>query len=98
MAVKIGIIGCGAITKRAFLPGFAKPGSPEAKKALPYYNHYGCEHAEVVALADIDVESAKSLAREFNVPEVFKDWKEVLKIKEIDAVCINTSAIRNVNA
>jgi predicted dehydrogenase len=90
MTIKIGIIGCGAITKRAFLPGFAEPGSAQALKALPYYNHYGCENAEVIALADIDEHSAKSLAKTFKVPQVFQDWKELLKIREMDAVCINT--------
>jgi UDP-N-acetylglucosamine 3-dehydrogenase len=90
MAVKIGIIGCGAITRRAFLPGFAQPGSAEAKKANPYYDHGGCKNAEVVALSDVDVEKAKDLAAEFHVPRTYDDWHDLLADKQIDAVCINT--------
>jgi UDP-N-acetylglucosamine 3-dehydrogenase len=90
MTVKIGIIGCGAITRRAFLPGFARPGSVEAKKANPYYDHGGCENAEVVALADVDISKAKALAEEFHVPRVYEDWHNLLEDKGVDAVCINT--------
>jgi UDP-N-acetylglucosamine 3-dehydrogenase len=90
MAVKIGIIGCGAITRRAFLPGFARPGSDEAKKANPYYDHGGCENAEVMALADVDIAIAKDLAEEFHVPQVYEDWHDLLADRHVDAVCINT--------
>jgi len=90
MTVKIGIIGCGAITRRAYLPGFAAPGTKEARKANPYFFHGGTENGEVIALADIEINNAKSLADEFKVKYIYQDWKKLIANKEIDAVCINT--------
>jgi predicted dehydrogenase len=83
MTVKIGIIGCGTITPRAFLPGFAPPGSPEARRAHPYYNHGVCENAEVLALADVDFAQAESLAVEFHVPHVYSEWRKLLANDEM---------------
>jgi len=89
MTVKIGIIGCGAITRRAYLPGFASPGTEEAMKTNPHYYFGGCENGEVIALADIDLNKAESLAEEFKIKYVYQDWKELIANKEINAVCIN---------
>ncbi len=90
MAVRVGIIGCGAITRRAYLPGFSKPGSANASKANPYYESGGCENAHVVALSDVDGARARALAEEFQVPHVYEDWHELLAQKDVDAVCVNT--------
>ncbi|MCS7253796.1 MAG: Gfo/Idh/MocA family oxidoreductase [Armatimonadota bacterium] len=45
---------------------------------------------EVVACADIVVERAKQRASEFDVPHALKDYRELLRMDEIDAVCICT--------
>ena len=90
MSVRIGIIGSGAITRRAYLPGFSRPGSPNAAKAHPYFDFGGCEGAEVVALCNPRIERARNLAEEFQIPTVFEDWRELLSRDDIDAVCINT--------
>lgn len=45
---------------------------------------------EVVACADVDIERARQRASEFDIPHVFKDYKELLRMDEIDAVSICT--------
>lgn len=46
--------------------------------------------AEIVAVADILPEVGKKFAAEFGVKDVLTDYKELLKRKDIDAVCICT--------
>ncbi len=53
-----------------------------AYKSLPDVN--------VVACADVNIERARQRASEFDVPHVFKDYKELLNMDEIDAVSICT--------
>jgi predicted dehydrogenase len=45
-------------------------------------------HAEVVAVCDIDKGRAERVASEFGVPHVFTDYKEMLKMDEIDMVSV----------
>ncbi|MEW6359855.1 MAG: Gfo/Idh/MocA family oxidoreductase [Planctomycetota bacterium] len=47
-------------------------------------------YAEIVACCDVVEASAKAAAQQFNVPQVFSDYKKLLKIKEIDAVSVCT--------
>ncbi len=90
MTVKIGIIGTGAIARRAFLPGFAPPGSPQAAKAMPGFGFGGCEEAQVVGLVGRDQAKARALAEEFSVPKVYSDWWELVADDEIEAVGVTT--------
>ncbi len=72
--LKIGIIGCGGIVRGAHL----NPGW----LAVP--------DAEIVAVCDNYEPTAAKLATDFNVPHVFTDFNELLKIQEIDAIDICT--------
>jgi len=45
---------------------------------------------EMLAVADISEAARNSAAAKFNVPHKFKDWKDLLKIEEIDAVSVCT--------
>jgi len=47
--------------------------------------------AEVVAISDIFEESAKKVAAELGIPQVCKDYKDILKNPDIDAVFICSS-------
>ena len=48
------------------------------------------EGVEVVAVANRTVASGESAAREFDIPNVYDDWMEIIDHDEIDAVCIGT--------
>ena len=47
-------------------------------------------NVEVVAVCDIKPDVAKAVAEKFNIPNVFVDYKEMLKMPELDAVDICT--------
>jgi predicted dehydrogenase len=72
--LKIGLIGAGGIVRGAHL----KPGW----LAVP--------DAEIVAVCDLHEPTARQLADDFNIPHVFTDFYELLKLDEIDAVDICT--------
>jgi predicted dehydrogenase len=70
--IKVGIIGAGGIARAAHMG----PGW----KAVP--------DAEVVAVCDVNEASARKFAEDFGIPHAFTDFRELLKLKEIDAVDI----------
>jgi predicted dehydrogenase len=72
--LKVGLIGTGGIVRGAHL----KPGWT----AVP--------DAEIVACCDVNEKAAQALADDFNIPHVFTDFREMLKLKELDAVDICT--------
>ena len=47
-------------------------------------------NVEIIGIADIKEESAKSVAKEFGIPNVFKDYKKLIEMDEIDIVDICT--------
>lgn len=49
-----------------------------------------CPEAQVIAVCDINEERARRVAAEFNIPHVFTDYKEMLKLDGIDAVSVCT--------
>lgn len=54
-------------------------------------------YAQVVAIADINVERAKQKAEKYNVPMYCADYKEILEDKSIDAVSIVTPTFTHSN-
>jgi predicted dehydrogenase len=76
--VRIGVIGCGGIANGKHLP---------AHKHNP--------DSEMVAFCDIIVERAEKAAKEYGIPgaKVYRDYKELLKDKTIDAVLVLTPNI-----
>lgn len=88
MNLRVAIIGCGAIARRAHLPGFSKPGSAEAGLSASGYQFDGCEDTKIVAVVDTDRQKAEAASRDFNVPEVSQNWSKVVSGKEVDAVSI----------
>jgi predicted dehydrogenase len=74
--VGIGIIGAGGIAKGVHLPAYQKL-RDEGK-------------VKIVAIADENEEVAQEAAKKFDVPTVFTDYKDMLKLKEIDAIDICT--------
>ena len=45
---------------------------------------------EIVAVANRTVESGRRVADQFNIPQVYNNWQELLEDESIDAVCIGT--------
>ncbi|NUQ69330.1 MAG: Gfo/Idh/MocA family oxidoreductase [Chthonomonadales bacterium] len=70
----IGIIGSGGIAQGAHMPGYA---------AVP-------DLCEIIAVADVNQETAQKAAEKFNVPHVFEDYRKLLEMDEIDAVSVCT--------
>lgn len=90
MVVNIGIIGAGAIASNAFLPGFSKPDSELARRAMSDWDFNGSPNAAVVAIASRTHDKAKRLAAEFDIPRVYDDWRELVSDPKVNAVCVTT--------
>ena len=73
--IKIGIIGCGGIANGKHMPSLA---------SLP--------DVEMVAFCDLISERAKAAAEKYGTPDakVFTDYKELLKLDDIDVVHVLT--------
>ena len=74
--VGIALIGAGGIAQGAHLPAYKKLES-EGK-------------VRIIALADIVESTAKAAAEKFDVPRIFSDYREMLLLKEIDAIDVCT--------
>ncbi len=46
------------------------------------------KEAEIVAICDVDIEKAEALAKTYYIENVYSDYKELLKRKDIDAVTL----------
>jgi len=76
MTIRVAVIGAGAIARRGHLP------------ALKLLEKGGL--VETVAVVDIVEESAKRVAKEFDIPRYFTDYREMLGAVEPDIVIICT--------
>jgi predicted dehydrogenase len=65
--------------------GFAR------KTQIPAF--VACEGARVVAIASGRRESAEAAAREFSIPFVGADWREVVAREDVDLVCVTTPTV-----
>ncbi len=54
-------------------------------KALP--------NVEVIAVCNARTESAQAVAKEFDIPEVFTDWAEMLDRRDIDVIWVGTPPV-----
>ncbi|HWP32044.1 MAG TPA: Gfo/Idh/MocA family oxidoreductase [Fimbriimonadales bacterium] len=70
----IGIIGSGGIAQACLMPAFAELS----------------DRCRILAIADPNPDNASKAAQKFEVPHVFSDFHELLRMQEIDAVCIAT--------
>ncbi len=58
--------------------------------ALSHYKGYVASGAQVVALADINPAALEARQREWNIPHVFSDYRDLLRLGEIEAVSVCT--------
>ncbi len=55
---------------------------------VPYYKKIS--EVEIVACADVDVNTARSLAEDFKIPRYYTDFKDMFEKEELDAVSVCT--------
>jgi len=72
--LKIGIIGSGGIAQNAHMKGYA---------SIP-------DQCEMVAVCDVDPETAKTAAEKFEIGKTYHDYRDLIADKEIDAVSVAT--------
>lgn len=72
--LRIGIIGSGGIAQGCHMTGYA---------TMP-------DLCEIVAVSDVNLDTAKKAAEKFNVPNTYADYKEMLAIEKLDAVSVAT--------
>jgi len=87
--IKVGLIGCGAISRWSRIPAYSND----------------LENAEVVATCDIIKERAESAAKELGAKYAFTDYRDLIALKEVDMIDIcapnylhSQAAIEGLNA
>jgi predicted dehydrogenase len=68
--------------------GFVGAGKNTRSRHIPGFQKLS--GIELVAVANRTKESGERVAREFGIPRVYADWRELVRAREIDAVCIGT--------
>lgn len=63
-------------------------GGIAAKKHLNQYSQI--DTIDIVAVCDVSIEKAERLARKYNIPRVYTDYKEMLKKEQLDLVSVCT--------
>ena len=77
-----------------FKIGLIGAGHISLKHLNAFKNNPDCE---ITAIADLNLELAKSRAQEYNIEKVYSDYKEILNDEEIDAVSIVTPTFTHKN-
>ena len=68
--------------------GVIGAGANTRSKHIPEFQNI--EDVEIIGVANRSIESSKKVAEEFNIPNVYNSWQELLASPDIDAVCIGT--------
>jgi len=88
--VRIGVIGCGSHAVQNLYPCFrlAVHNPPELIGAAIGDLAEGGSIGELVACCDIDEERARGCARDFGIPAVYTDHRDMLAREELDGVIV----------
>ncbi|MBI2670366.1 Gfo/Idh/MocA family oxidoreductase [Candidatus Woesearchaeota archaeon] len=74
-SLKVGILGCGAVAKKWYLPGLSNKNA--------FY--------KIDAVADLNIKRAKNSAKRFNIPNYYKSLKGLMKHKpKLDLIVVLT--------
>jgi predicted dehydrogenase len=68
--------------------GFIGAGKNTRERHIPGFQK--CQGVEFVAVANRSQASGEVVAKEFGIPRVYGDWRELLRASDVDAVCIGT--------
>jgi myo-inositol 2-dehydrogenase/D-chiro-inositol 1-dehydrogenase len=87
--VRVGFVGCGSHATQNLYPSFrlAVANPPETGSAIGELAEGG-EIGELVACCDLDAERARRCARDFGIPAVYRDHRELLEREELDCVLV----------
>src|SRR5947209_13763832 len=72
--LRVGVIGCGLIAQVMHLPHLRELD----------------DRFEITALCDLSTEVLDALGRYYHVEKLFKDWREVVALPDVDAVLVLT--------
>lgn len=76
------------MTDRTIRVGFVGAGANTRLHHIPKLRaHPG---VELVAVANRTQESGERVAREFGIPRVYDDWRALVRVDDLDAICIGT--------
>ncbi|HEU5320103.1 MAG TPA: Gfo/Idh/MocA family oxidoreductase, partial [Methylomirabilota bacterium] len=68
--------------------GFIGAGNNTRRRHIPGFQAQA--GVELVAVANRTKESGERVAREFGIPRVYADWRDLVAAGDVDAVCIGT--------
>ena len=68
--------------------GLIGAGGNVRNRHIPGFNKVG--DLEIIGVANRSMESSRAIADQFNIPNVYSSWQELLEDDDIDAVCIGT--------
>jgi len=68
--------------------GLIGAGGNVRNRHIPGFNKVG--DLEIIGVANRSLESSRAIADQFNIPNVYSSWQELLEDDDIDAVCIGT--------
>jgi predicted dehydrogenase len=76
------------MTDRTIRVGFIGAGRNTRVRHIPGFQKQ--PGVELVAVANRSRESGERVAKEFGIPRVYDDWRELLRADDLDAICIGT--------
>src|SRR5207249_10781008 len=83
-----GVLPCRAMSGETIRVGFVGAGKNTRSRHIPGFQKLS--GIELVAVANRTKESGERVARDFGIPRVYADWHELVRAREVDAVCIGT--------
>src|SRR5207253_8462765 len=76
------------MTARTIRVGFVGAGNNTRRRHIPGFQKQ--PGVELVAVANRTKESGERVAREFELTRVYENWRDLVRARDVDAVCIGT--------
>ena len=76
------------MTQGTIRVGFVGAGNNTRRRHIPGFQKQ--PGVELVAVANRTKESGERVAREFGLARVYEDWRDLVRARDVDAVCIGT--------
>src|SRR5207244_11751461 len=68
--------------------GFVGAGNNTRRRHIPGFQKQ--PDVDLVAVANRTKESGERVAKEFGVAQVYADWRDLVRARDVDAVCVGT--------